>query len=311
VNPSAEGAVTRAPSLRRTESHFDAAGGRRLFTRSWEQEGPRRHLVLVHGYAEHSGRYDRMARWFVRQGADVTGYDHQGHGRSSGIRCHVDDFDDFLDDLEIVVERARKRTPQIPLYVVGHSMGGLITCAWARERKPAVDGLLVSSPPFVPPPSLGSVKLFALRMLRRIAPRATVSSDLDPEGLSRDPAVVEAYLEDPLVYLRMTLSLAAEMFDAMERAAGGGVNVELPMLMMHGEADPICSPEASEAFARDVPGCRYRLYRKLRHEIFNEPEQEGVFDAMQTWMLEQEARSGPSASLPLEGPKPGIRSPLQ
>ncbi len=128
-----------------------------------------------------------------------------------------------------------------------------------------------------------------LRALRRVAPRRSIASNLDPQGLSRDPAVVEAYLADPLVHRQMTLSLADEMFEAMERAAGGGANVEVPMMMMHGEDDPICSPAASEAFARDVPGCRYRLYRGLRHEIFNEPEQEGIFEAMQDWILEREA----------------------
>lgn len=284
------------PSLRRTEFHFDGDADRRLFGRTWEPDAPLRHLVLVHGYAEHSGRYEHVGRWFAERGAMVTGYDHVGHGRSSGPRCHVDDFDDFLDDLEIVVGRARAATPDVPLYVVGHSMGGLITCAWARERKPSVDGLLVSSPPFVPPPSVGAAKRIALRWLRRVAPRTSVPSDLDTEGLSRDPKVIEAYLADPFVHLGMTLSLAGEMFDAMDRAASGGANVELPLLMMHGDADPICSPEASQAFARDVPGCRYRLYRGLRHEIFNEPEQEGVFDAMQTWMLEQEADAKLSAA---------------
>jgi alpha-beta hydrolase superfamily lysophospholipase len=279
-------------AIRRTELHFDGAGPHRLFGRTWEAPAVRREIVLVHGYAEHSGRYETLGAWLASRGARVHGYDHQGHGQSEGVRCHVRRFDDFLDDLDRVVERVRRDASGRPLYVIGHSMGGLVACAWARERHPDVAGLIVSSPALAAPGGPSGGRLVALRLLRRVAPRLSIASELDADGLSRDPAVVAAYLADPLVHLRMTLSLGAELFAAMERTASGGGDVRLPTLMLQGEDDPICSPPASRAFAGSVPDCRYRSYPGLRHEIFNEPEHESVFGDVQTWIEEREGGAG-------------------
>lgn len=274
--------------IRRSEAHFDGAGGRRLFERRWEPPAPERSLVLVHGYAEHSGRYDHVAAWFAARGAAVHAFDHQGHGHSSGVRCHVRRFGDFLDDLDIVVERARALAPDLPLYVVGHSMGGLIVCNWAVERAPKIDGLVISAPALGADQAPSGLRMAALRALRRVWPTGFVGGGLDAEGLSRDPAVVKAYLEDPLIVLRMTFSLGVELFGALSRTAARGGDVRSPLLMLHGDADPICSPAASEAFARAAPDARYVSYPGLRHEIFNEPEREQVFEDVQRWICERE-----------------------
>lgn len=274
--------------IRRSEAHFDAAKGRRLFERRWEPREPQRNLVLVHGYAEHSGRYEHVAAWFASRGAAVHAFDHQGHGHSSGVRCHVRRFGDFLDDLDRVVERARAAAPDLPLYVVGHSMGGLIVCNWAVERAPEIDGLVVSAPALAAGQAPTGLRRVALGVLRRVWPTGFVGGGLDAEGLSRDPAVVQAYLDDPMIVLRMTFSLGGELFDALSRTAPRGADLRLPLLMLHGSADPICSPEASEAFARAAPDARYVSYPGLRHEIFNEPEREKVFQDVQRWILERE-----------------------
>jgi alpha-beta hydrolase superfamily lysophospholipase len=277
---------------RRTELHFDGAGRHRLFGRTWEGADVRRQVVLVHGYAEHSGRYDHVGKWLAARGARVHGYDHQGHGLSEGVRCHVRRFGDFLDDLDRVVERVRRADAGAPIYVVGHSMGGLVSCAWARARQPDVSGLIVSSPALAVPDGPTAGRLLAMRLMRRVAPRLSIPSQLDAQGLSRDPAVVEAYLADPLVHRRMTLSLGAELFAAMERTRSGGADLRLPTLMLQGADDPICSPDATRAFAGSLPDCRYRSYAGLRHEIFNEPERESVLSDLQAWIEEREAGGG-------------------
>jgi len=279
-------------AIRRSELYFDGAGRHRLFGRTWEGANVRREIVLVHGYAEHSGRYDHVGAWLAARGARVHGYDHQGHGLSEGVRCHVRRFSDFLDDLDRVVEQVRGGAAGAPVYVIGHSMGGLIGCAWARERHPELSGLIISSPALAAPGGPSPGRLAALRLLRVVAPRLSIASELDAQGLSRDPAVVEAYLADPLVHLRMTLSLGAELFAAMQRTAGGGAELRLPTLMLQGEDDPICSPAASRAFAESAPDCRYRSYPGLRHEIFNEPERESVFADLQAWIEEREGAGG-------------------
>jgi alpha-beta hydrolase superfamily lysophospholipase len=278
-------------TVRRAEFHFDGGRGR-LFGRRWEGPAPRREVVLVHGYGEHSGRYEHVGRFLAERGARVHAYDHQGHGRSSGPRCHVRRFADFLDDLERVVERARRAGRELPVYVIGHSMGGLVACAWARERRPDVAGLVVSAPALAAPGGPSPALLRLLPLASRIAPRLALDSELDPQGLSRDPAVVEAYLADPLVHLRMTLSLARELFAAMARTAGGGAELGLPALMLHGADDPICSPDASRRFAEAAPDCRYRSYPRLRHEIFNEPERDEVLADVQAWIEEREPARG-------------------
>jgi len=279
--------------IRRIESHFDGAGGRRLFGRSWLPERPRRSLLLVHGYGEHSGRYEHVAAWFAQRGSAVHAYDHQGHGLSAGPRCHVRHFDDFLDDLDVAVDRAWQGGGELPRFVVGHSLGGLIVSTWARERQPKLSGLVVSAPA-LSSPDVSRSRLATLRVMRRVLPTLSVQSRLEAEALSRDPTVVASYLSDPLVNLETTLSLAAEVFAAMRRTAPGGAGVTLPTLMLQGAEDRLCDPAASERFARAVADCRYRCYPGLRHEIFNEPEQEQVFEDVQRWMLEQEGAQAPA-----------------
>jgi alpha-beta hydrolase superfamily lysophospholipase len=251
-------------------------------------------VLVVHGYAEHSGRYEHVGAWFAARGCAVYAYDQQGHGRSSGTRCHVRRFGDFHDDLAIAQGRVAALHPGLPLFLVGHSMGGLIVASYARERRPDVAGVALSGPALALGEDLPRGRLLAARLLRWIAPRFAVPAGLDPEGLSRDPAVVRAYVEDPLVVDRMTLSLAAELFGAVARTAAGPGDVELPVLLLHGAADPLCSAEGSRAFHEGLraEGSSLRIYPELRHEIFNEPERESVFEDLLGWLRERAAGEG-------------------
>jgi alpha-beta hydrolase superfamily lysophospholipase len=277
------------PAVRRTESHFRGRRGHSLLRRAWLTEEPERVLLVVHGYGEHSGRYEGLGSWFAQRGSAVHAFDHQGHGRSEGVRCHVRRFGDFLDDLAVLQERVAAEHPGLPLFLVGHSMGGLIVAAYVCERRPDVAGAVLSGPAL----ALGNVpraRILATRLLRWVAPRLSLAAGLDPEGLSRDPEVVRAYVEDPYVYDRLTLSLAAELFRAAERTAGRGGEIAIPMLVLHGGADPICDPAGSRAFhaALRSEGSGLQIYPKLRHEIFNEPEREAVFGDLLTWLRGRE-----------------------
>ena len=276
--------------IRRTESHFAAGRGRSLFRRAWLPPEPRRLLVLVHGYAEHSGRYEPMAAWLAARGCAVHAYDHQGHGRSDGVRGHVRRFADLLDDLEVFLARVRDEPPGLPAFVIGHSMGGLVVAAFVRERRPELVGAVTSGAALRLAEVPSGALLLALRLLRRVAPRFTMTRPIAPEALSRDPEVGRAYLDDPLVLRRMSVSLAAEIFDAGRRTLRGGADVRLPMLVLHGEADPLCPASGSRTFYEQLgtAGSDLRIYPKLRHEIFNEPEQESVFADLLEWLRERE-----------------------
>ena len=276
--------------IRRTESYFAAAGGRSLFRRAWLPPEPQRLLVLVHGYAEHSGRYEHMGAWLAARGCAVHAYDHQGHGRSDGVRGHVRRFADLLDDLEIFLARVRDEHPELPAFVVGHSLGGLVVLVFVRERQPELVGAVTSGAALLVAGAPSGAPLLALRLLRRVAPRFALARPIAPEALSRDPQVGRAYLDDPLVFRRMSVSLAAEMLDAGRRTLRGGAEVHLPMLLLHGEADPLCAAAGSRIFYERLGtgGSNLRIYPGLRHEIFNEPEQESVFADLLEWLRERE-----------------------
>jgi len=272
--------------LRRTESRFRGFDGLGLFRRAWLPAVPRRTLVVVHGYSEHSGRYEGFGSWFAGRGCAVHAYDQRGHGRSPGTRCFVKEFREYLDDLDCLLEIVRREHSQIPITLVGHSMGGLITLASLVDRRPAIYSAVTSGAGLALGPGISRLRILTARLLRLLVPRFSMGSGLDPNGLSRDPAVVQDYIEDPLVFRRMTASLAAELLDAVSRTAARAEEVGVPLLMLHGEDDPLCLTEGSRAFFEGVAvaGSDLRIYPNLRHEIFNEPERERVYQDILDWL---------------------------
>ena len=276
--------------VRRSQSNFPSADGAvQLFRRSWLPAEPRRVLVLVHGLAEHSGRYDHLGAWFSARDCAVHAYDHRGHGRSQGARGHVAAFAQLLDDLEGFLALVRREHPDLPIALVGHSMGGLVVGALLCERKPDVLGAVTSGAALELPTGVSGTRLRVVRALRRITPRLRIAGGVDPATLSRDPEVVRAYAEDPFVYRRITVSLASELMEAIVRTASGAIQVQVPMLLLHGEADRLCAARGSRSFHGQLRGGghRLRIYPQLRHEIFNEPEQEQVFEDVLAWLLER------------------------
>lgn len=280
-----EPCAAHAP-VRRIEASFQAGGGLRLFRRAWLPARPERALVVVHGFAEHSGRYDHLGVWFASRGFAVHAYDQRGHGRSEGLRCHVERFEEYLDDLDAMLSCVREEQARAPLVLLGHSMGGLVVAAHLTERAPAPRCAVTSGAALALSPELSRVRIFAARALRRLAPRLRLGSGLDPRGLSRDADVVRRYVEDPLVHRSMTTSLATEIVAAVERTSAACERVGVPWLLLHGEADPICPVAGSRAARARVRarGSALRTYPGLRHEIFNEPEHEQVFGDVLGWV---------------------------
>jgi acylglycerol lipase len=280
-----------SPPLRRSESHLAERGRPPLFRRVWLPADPTRALLIVHGYAEHSGRYEHVGAWFAQRGFAVHAYDQRGHGRSGGRRCHVARFDELLDDLERVLARVRDEHPGLPLFLLGHSMGGLVVSAFARERRPELSGVVTTGAALDVGRAVSPMRQLALRALRHIVPVLSFESGIDPEGLATDPEVVRAYREDPLVHRRLTVALAAEMLAAARRTAAGGADLRLPLLALHGAEDPIAPAEGSAAFASAAPDAVFRRYEGMRHEILNESEREAVFRDILSWIGEQSPRS--------------------
>ena len=277
--------------VRRSQAYFSASDGTRLFRRSWMPPIAHRAMAVVHGFAEHSGRYDHVGAWFAAREFAVHAYDQRGHGRSDGLRGHVESFSHLLDDLEAFLDVIRREHPELPLILLGHSMGGLVATTLLAERKPDLLGAVVTGPPLELGPGVSRTKLRLARLLRGVAPKLRLGSGIDSSDLSRDPEVAKAYEEDPLVFKRASASLAAEMLDTVSRTGGAGMSVHVPMLVLHGEADRLCPPRGSRNFHSQLRGAghRLRIYPKLRHEILNEPEQEQVFEDVLAWVQEREA----------------------
>lgn len=275
-------------ALRRVEGSFAAPDGLMLFRRAWLPDDVSRVLLVVHGFGEHSGRYDELGAWFAARGCAVHALDHRGHGRSGGPRTHVDRFAQLLDDLATFHAIVRDEHPAAPITLLAHSMGGLIALAYLAERRPSVSGAIVSGPALAPDRAVPRSRLLLARALGRVAPKFALEAGLDLAGLSRDEAVLRRYLEDPLVVRTMTASLGAELLAAGAATRASAAAIETPVLLLHGKQDSLCPVAASEEFAAQLRanGSALRVYPELRHEIFNEPEREQVFADAWRWIEE-------------------------
>jgi alpha-beta hydrolase superfamily lysophospholipase len=235
--------------------------------RVWPHPAPERIVVLAHGYGEHIGRYEHVAATLVDQGAVVYGPDHIGHGESDGERVLIADFDNVVADLHAVVERARAEHPGLPVVLIGHSLGGMIATRYAQLHGDALAGVAISAP------TLGLAPV-ATQLLA--APELP-SDPIDPAVLSRDPAVGEAYADDPLVWhggwKRPTVEALLSVSEAIDAGPGFG---DLPVLYIHGDADELVPMILVQPAARRLAGGDFaeHIVPGARHEPFNELERD-------------------------------------
>ena len=264
-----------------TTGTFTTKDGLDLLTRTWTGDGtPTRGMLIVHGLAEHSGRWDHIARFFVERGYEVASFDLRGHGQSGGTKGHVGSFNDYVDDLEGIVDSGLVRT-DLPWVLYGHSLGGLISTYYLSEDRRHPDAAVISAPALnadVP----GALRA-AAQVLGRIAPKVAMSNPIDGEQLSRDETVGEAYFADPLVYPKATTRLGLEMFNAQDRIGSMIEAIDTPTLVIHGADDSLVPPSASAPLA-SVDGVERKVYPGLRHEMHNEPEQDQVLSEVATWL---------------------------
>jgi alpha-beta hydrolase superfamily lysophospholipase len=230
----------------------------------WAADDPARLVVLVHGYGEHIGRYDHVARALAARGCAVVGPDHVGHGRSPGEQALVEDFDSVVDDLRAVVQDVRG---DLPVVMVGHSMGGLIAARYAQRHRDDLAGLVLSGPAI----GLGPL------MEDWLGAPEPPSDPIDPAVLSRDPMVGEAYAEDPLVYHGGWKRPTLEAFVAADRAIASGPSFgDLPLLYIHGGDDQLVPVELARPVVERLagPDSELRVLDGARHEVLNETDKD-------------------------------------
>jgi alpha-beta hydrolase superfamily lysophospholipase len=267
-----------------TRSPTVAADGTPIAVRHWPSPAdPWASVVLVHGIAEHSGRYEDVGAWLSEAGLDVTSYDLRGFGGSGGRRAWVDRWSRHHDDLQERILAARDQAGGRPIVVYGHSLGGLVALGYvlAEATRPLPDALVLSAPAL--DSSVPGWKRRLARLLNAVAPTIALDNDFDPAVLSRDPTVGERYVLDPLNEHRTTVHLAVLSFDEQARVRDALTRLAVPTVVVHGEADELVPPWATEPLA-GVPAVTRRTYPRLRHESHNEPEGREVIADVVAWL---------------------------
>ncbi len=276
-----------APSLLLNLESKSRAAGAKLFGQCWLPKGaPRAIILLAHGYAEHLGRYEHVAKTFTDAGLAVYALDHWGHGRSDGARGFVPHFSVFLDGMAALLDMVQHRHPKTPRILLGHSMGGLIAAHHLLHHQSAYCAAILSGPAVQPgtPPSAATQIIG--RLLSAIAPHMGLIA-LEAEAVSRDPQVVADYLADPLVYHgKMSARLASEMLRAMMEIQEKAVAIQCPLLVVHGSLDRLAAPSGGAALVQAVSSSdkEFRALNGLYHEVFNEPEREEVLAGVLSWI---------------------------
>lgn len=247
--------------------------------RRWVADHPKAVVLLVHGLDEHCGRYEHIGDALATAGYHTVAFDLRGHGMSGGVRTHVEDFSAFLDDLEDHLVQVRG--VGLPVVLLGHSMGGLISARYLVADRPPPDLAVLSAPAlnpgFRPPPAA------AVGLISATVPTLHLPAVFGTEVLSRDDEVQRAYSEDPLVERGMTVRLAAQMLEAMTRVNADRDRLTVPTLIIHGGDDRLVPAVASEPFDA-LESVDRTVYEGLRHEVLNEPEWETVLGDVITWM---------------------------
>ena len=282
-----------------TEEWLDGTAGK-IFTRHWEPEGsPKASLVICHGVNSHGGQYIRAGEEFASRGFAVTTLDLRGRGRSDGERFYIESIDEYVSDLSLALEEARARHPDLPLYLLGHSAGGVTSTTYALDYQERIDGLICESFAFrVFAPNL------ALKLLEgasHVLPHAHVLR-LKMEDFSRDPEWVAQLNADPLTLDEVqpvsTVAAFARAGERFEREFG---KISLPVLILHGTQDKATRPDGSEQFFNEAGSTdkTLKLYEGYYHDLLNDLGRDTVFEDIDAWISErlpvrQEATAGPA-----------------
>lgn len=272
--------------MKNTILNWKSNDGLDIFGQKWENEtaAPKAVICLVHGFGEHSSRFEHVAQFFTDNNYAVIAYDHRGHGRSGGKRGHFPSYDEFINDVENLVKQAEINFPNLPKIVYGHSMGGNVVANYAIKRNPKIAGIILSSPffntAFQPP----AIKLAAGRLMRNLIPSFSLPSGLDVNAISRDKEVVKKYSNDPLVFDSISSKMGIELIEFGQEAIENASKLKLPTLVFHGTADQLTSFDATKQFVANAgSNVTFIPYEGLYHECHNEPEKELVLKNILIW----------------------------
>lgn len=272
------------------EGTFQNSEGQDIYYQAWLPENqPRGVIQIVHGLNEHSGRYQHLGKFFSDHGFAVYGLDFPGHGKSVGIRSYVESMDVFTSTLQEFLLKVQMWQPDLPIFLLGHSMGGLISSVYLLDHQDMVQGAVLSGSLVKVPEYVNDFTISLGRFLAKVFPKVRILG-LDIEQISRDPQVVQAYRSDPLVYTgKITARISDVLNQGIQLLAEQGARIKAPLLILHGGEDRLCDPSWSEYLADLVSSqdLKLKIYPGLFHEIYNEPEQDQIFDDVLTWLVDR------------------------
>jgi len=273
--------------MKHTEGKFKGVREANIYYQGWVPDGEVKAVIfLVHGLGEHCCRYENHVNYFVPKGYAIYGLDHLGHGKSDGQQEVIERFSDYTDTLAIYYRMVKGWQAGKPIFIIGHSMGGLISCYYLLDHQADFNGAILSAPAIKVSDNISTTTITMGKMLSVIAPKAGVLA-LDPTGISRDPEVVKAYVEDPLVFHGKTPArLASEMLKAMQRVTAEVEKITLPIIVVQGSEDRLVDPDGAQMLY-DRAGSKdkiLKIYQGAYHEVHNEPEREVMFKDLETWL---------------------------
>ena len=275
------------------EGNFKGVRELNIYYQGWLPEGDvQAVLLVVHGMGEHSGRYMNVVNHFVPLGYAVYALDHIGHGKSDGEREIVKTFADYTDTLTIFYDMVTDWQPDKPIFLLGHSMGGAIASYYLLDHQDKFKGAVISAPAVKVGEGISQGTITMSKILSKIAPKMGVLA-LDATAISKDPEVVDAYVNDPLVFHGKTPArLASELLSAMMRITAEAGKINLPIIIVQGEKDVLVDPAGAQMLYDKASSTEktLKIYEGLYHEVFNEPERERVLKDVENWLEAQQKK---------------------
>jgi alpha-beta hydrolase superfamily lysophospholipase len=275
--------------VNRFEDQWEEKDETRFFLQGWEpDQKPKAVVALVHGLGEHTARYAHVGKVLTDAGYALVGFDLRGHGRSGGSRGHAPSLDTYMQDIHQFFSLLEKRYPDLPHFLYGHSLGGLLVLAYAIQYGAHLRGVVATGPGLRSALQKQKAKVAIVRLLGSFLPTMTLQSGLDATAISRDTSIVEAYKSDPLVHDSASLGFGKAALRAVDLCFERAAEFPVPLLIMHGKDDKIAYSSGSEEYTgllraagKDVT---LKLWDDLYHEVHNEPEKQEVFKFMLTWL---------------------------
>lgn len=261
--------------MKHLESEFEGIKGLKIYYQAWFPETPKAVIQIVHGFGSHSGRYLNVVNELVPLDYAIYADDHRGHGKSEGKRNYVDSFDQYVEDEKLLYEIIKKQHPNLPIFMLGHSMGSFIAIHFTKKYENLLSGLILSGTGTSPRKDVSRFKKFMAKFISKIIPHMKISTGLDAKFLSHDPKVVIAYEQDPLVHAKkITAKLGYEMLKFFKDIPTIIDNFKLPLLIQCGSEDKLLAGAEVLKDMFTMEDKTVKIYDGLYHEVYNEVEEE-------------------------------------